>query len=84
MLDPPGTLNLSKGSASSLLLESTSATAFTIRNKRERLPGDASLPLMNIYSEKVAGKSRNNWLEYSHPGLFLLYIFVQGFRMAMF
>ncbi len=45
-------LGLSKGSATSWLLISTSATTFTMGNTRERLPVGASLPpgLMNIYS----------------------------------
>ncbi len=66
---------LSKVCGTSWLLKSTSACsaiAFTMRNNRERLPGDAPLPpaLMNIYSEKMAGeKSGKNWLQYSHPGL---------------
>ncbi len=48
-------LVLSKGRATSWLPKSTSATAFTMRNNREKLQGDAPLPpaLMNIYSEKM-------------------------------
>ena len=67
----PGLL---KGGAKSWLLKSTSATAFTMWNDRERSPGDAPLPpdLMNVYLEKMAGKkSGENCLEYSCPGLIL-------------
>ena len=51
-------LGLSKGGVISWLLKSTSATYFTIWNSRERSPGDAPLPpdLVNVYSEKMAGK----------------------------
>ncbi len=44
-------------------------------NDRERSSGDASLPpdLMNVYSEKMAGKkSGKNRLEHSCPGLNLV------------
>ncbi len=70
-------LGLSKGGATSWLLKSTSATTLTMWNNRERSPGDASLPpdLMNIYSEKMAGKkSGKNWLQYSCPGLSSMWV----------
>ncbi len=53
-------LGLSKGGETSWIIKSTSAAAFTMRNNRERLLGNAPLPpaLMNIYSEKVAGKKQ--------------------------
>ncbi len=71
----PTNLGLSKGGATSWFLKSTSATTLTMWNNRERSPGDAPLPpdLMNIYSEKMAGrKSGKNWLGYSCPGLILV------------
>ena len=69
----PINLGLSNHVTISWTLKSTSATTFTIRNSRERLPGDASLPpsLMNIYSKKMAGKKVGKfWLKYCPSRLF--------------
>ncbi len=68
----PFILALSKHMAISWTLKNTSATTFTLRSNRERLPGDAPLPpgLMNIYSKKMAGKKGGKiLLEYRHSRL---------------
>ncbi len=68
----PIILGLSKGRAISWLLKTTSATSFTMRSNRERLPGDAPLPpdLMNIYSKEMVGKKSGRILfEWFHSRL---------------
>ncbi len=56
-------LGLSKGTAISWLLKSTSATAFAVRSNRERLPGDAPVPpdLMNLFKENGGKKEWENF-----------------------
>ncbi len=52
-------------------LKSTSANAFTMRNTREKLQGDAPLPVLanHLFRKYVREKERVNWLESSQPGL---------------